>query len=282
MVSTVEELTARFAQQRSVTDSLRQCNLGGKGPLAAQFYEVLRELIVSLNLQPGQLLSEQEIAEAFYASKTPVREALIRLEASRLVKIVPKSGTYVMPIDLARYKEACFVRLSLEASAIRLAAQNPDRDSFAAQLMMIITEQERACRSGDYLAYFKADVGLHKLFVQMAGVAGVWDAIERSQVDVFRIRHLLGMQNLGRSKQAIADHKSIVTAVLAGEPDAAQAALVAHIGSLEDKLRILDERPGILNFIEKLNEATHLPSRNRRSRAVVKEAAGKVEETCRV
>ncbi|WP_299926323.1 GntR family transcriptional regulator [uncultured Pelagimonas sp.] len=281
MVSTVEEIEARFAQQRSVADSLHSCQLSGAGPLSTQFYEVLRGLIVSLDLHPGQLLSEQEIAEAFSASKTPVREALIRLEVARLVKIVPKSGTYVMPIDLARYKEACFVRLSLEASAIRLAAQNPDRDSFATQLMMMITEQERACRSGDYPAYFKADVGLHKLFVEMAGVAGVWGAIERSQVDVFRIRHLLGMQNLGRSKQAIADHKSIVVAVLAGDPDAAQAELVSHIGSLEGKLRILEEQPGILEFIEKLNETAHLPTRARRSRAV-KAAAVKVEETCRV
>ncbi len=282
MISAVEEMRVRFAQQRGVAAFAHGYQLSGVGPLSSQYYEVLRRLIVSLDLHPGQLLSEQDIATAFKSSKTPVREALIRLEAAGLVKIVPKSGTYVMPIDLARYKEACFVRLSLEASAIRLAAQNPDRASFAAPLLLKLSEQERACRSGDYPAYFEADVGLHKLFVGMAGVAGVWDAIERSQVDVFRIRHLLGMQNLTRSEQAIADHKCIVSAVLEGRPDTAQTALIAHIGSPESKIRILEERPGILEFIEKLNEAAHVPTRSRHSRTVVNEAAGKVEETCRV
>lgn len=273
---------APVGDMRSIAELLEGHSLSGTGTLANQVYEILRDLVVSLKALPHQLLSELEIAEELNASKTPVREALIRLENANLVTIVPKSGTYVAPVDLGRYKEACFIRLSLEAGAIRLAAQNPNRAKYSGQVAALISAQERAVESGTYPEYFRNDVALHKVFADMAGIPGVWEAIERTQVDVFRVRHLLQTQNLGRSEQAIKEHKKIVAAVLHGDPDLAEAALVAHIGPLEGKLQTLRDRPGLLEFIEYLNEAGNAPSRSRRSKAASIGRGGKVEETCRV
>jgi len=109
------------------TDLLRDFELTSEEPLASQVYQILRDEIISMRLIPGQLISEKEIAEVLKASKTPVREALIRLEIDGLVNIVPKSGTYVSPIRINKYIEACFTRLQLEIGAVRRAA-NPNVD----------------------------------------------------------------------------------------------------------------------------------------------------------
>src|SRR3954453_2340755 len=87
-----------------------------------QFSPPLRGAIVSAELEPGRRLSENELAGWLGVSRTPVREALVRLRDDRLVEIVPQLGTYVARISDRAVGDAQFVRESLECAAIRLAA----------------------------------------------------------------------------------------------------------------------------------------------------------------
>ena len=100
-------------KDESIADLLKDVALDNKQSLVQQIYTILMELIVSIRLKPGRVMSEKEIADSLKASKTPVREALIKLEDAGLVRIVPKSGTYVSQISLESYIEACFARLQL-------------------------------------------------------------------------------------------------------------------------------------------------------------------------
>lgn len=80
----------KLEQPLPVSDLLQNKPLEAAGSLASQVFALLKELIISLQLRPGQMISEKEVAEALNASKTPVREAMIRLQGIGLVKIVPE------------------------------------------------------------------------------------------------------------------------------------------------------------------------------------------------
>ena len=99
--------------------------LGAGAGLAAQIYDLLRRRIIDLSLPPEMPLAEQDVANLLQASKTPVREAMIRLSREGLVAVVPKSGSYVTPINIERYLQACFVRVQLEVGCVRRLASLP-------------------------------------------------------------------------------------------------------------------------------------------------------------
>ena len=111
-------------KDESVSELLKDVSLDANQGMVQQIYVILMDLIINIRLKPGQRVSEKEVAESLKASKTPVREALIKLEDTGLVSIVPKSGTYVAPISIEHYIEACFTRLQLEIGAVRRAAES--------------------------------------------------------------------------------------------------------------------------------------------------------------
>ena len=105
---------------------------GTAGPASRQVYRALRDAIISPELAPGQRLSENELAERLAVSRTPVREALIRLRDERFVQIVPQLGTFVTRISTAAVQDAQFIRESLECAAVRLAATRAEPGDIAA------------------------------------------------------------------------------------------------------------------------------------------------------
>ena len=93
-------------------------------PVTAQVYSHLRNLILRLHLKPGEALSEQELSVKLGLSRTPVREAFIRLAEEGLVDVYPQRGTLVAPIRIAEVKEAHFIRRLLEFAIVRSAAES--------------------------------------------------------------------------------------------------------------------------------------------------------------
>ena len=247
----------------SVSELLKGQLLTDESSLTSQVFALLKDLIVTIKLYPGQLISEKEVAETLNASKTPVREAMIRLQGIGLVTIVPKSGTYVTAIQITRYIEACFTRLHLEVGAVRRAAANQSSWESILKMENILQQQAAALESGQDLEFFKLDEALHQAFFDAAGVSGVWNTVKDSQADVYRIRHLKRMHNIRRERQIIEDHKAIVAAIRNGSPDDAEAAMINHIGSLEQEVETLASHTDLLNFIEVLNSANQ---KNRQAR----------------
>ncbi|MBX2878958.1 MAG: GntR family transcriptional regulator [Granulosicoccus sp.] len=248
------------ADEIALTDLLQDCSLNPAEPLASQVYRILRDEIVTLRLRPGQLVSEKDIADVLDASKTPVREALIRLEIDGLVDIVPKSGTYVTPIRINKYIEACFTRLQLEIGAVRRAASHATDISLAEELDEIIEQQAEALALEDYVQFFTLDQALHRNFFEMAGLPGVWEQMLKTQADVNRMRHLKRVQNIRRGPAVLEEHRAIVDAIRRRDAAGAEEALVAHIGSLDKEFQQFSANPALLEFIE--NQASH----SRRSR----------------
>jgi len=230
--------------------------LNDASSLTSQVFLLLKDLIITIKLYPGQLISEKEVAETLSASKTPVREAMIRLQGIGLVTIVPKSGTYVSAIQITRYIEACFVRLQLEVGAVRRAAASQSSWESILKMESILKQQANALEMGQDLEFFKLDEALHQAFFDAAGISGVWNTVKDSQADVYRIRHLKRLHNIRREGQVLEEHKAIVAAIRGGSPDAAEAAMISHIGSLEQEVETLASHTDLLNFIEVLNSAS--------------------------
>ncbi len=233
-------------------------------PLASQVYQILRDEIIALRLAPGQLVSEKDIADALQASKTPVREALIRLDIDGLVEIVPKSGTYVSLIRINKYMEACFVRLQLEIGAVRRAAEQAVEPTKVEPLEHIIEQQLRALDDKDYHQFFILDQKLHKAFFTLAAMPGVWGLMVKTQADVNRMRHLKRIKNIRRGPQVVQEHEAIVGAIKSQDADAAENALIAHLGSLEQEIQQFSTNPALLEFIENQRSPSQRSRSNRR------------------
>ena len=254
-------ITPSLAGPTSISDLLKEKSLDDEGSLTSQVFSLLKDLIVTVKLYPGQLISEKEVAETLKASKTPVREAMIRLQGIGLVTIVPKSGTYVTAIQIDRYIEACFIRLHLEVGAVRRAATQQSSWESVLKMESILRQQAVALDAGEKLEFFRLDEALHKAFFDAAGIPGAWDVVKDSQADVYRIRHLKRMHNIQRRGAVLKEHKAIVAAIRGGSADAAEKAMINHIGSLEQEVEELASHANLLNFIEVLNNSANQKSR---------------------
>lgn len=255
--------TPNLESPTSISDLLSGKSLNDQESLTSQVFTLLKDLIITIKLYPGQLISEKEVAETLNASKTPVREAMIRLQGAGLVTIVPKSGTYVTTIQISSYIEACFIRLQLEIGAVRRAAAQQNSWESILKMENNLKQQEIALQTEGSLEFFRLDQALHQEFFNAAGIPGVWNAVRESQSDVNRIRHLKRLHNIRREGGVMKEHQAIVAAIRAGSPDDAEAAMINHIGSLEQEVETLASHTDLLNFIEVLNKTSQ---RNRQVR----------------
>jgi DNA-binding GntR family transcriptional regulator len=190
-------------------------------------YVALRDAIVSTELEPGRQISENEIADMLGVSRTPVREALARLRDDQLVQIVPQLGTFVSRISVAGVDDAQFLREALECSAVRLAAERVDAADVA-ELGVVIAHQEAARDSADASAFFVLDDELHSTLCEMSGRPIAWTIVARANGHLNRVRRL-SLAEPRYIAEMIKEHKAVVDAVGAGDPDAAEDALRHHL-----------------------------------------------------
>jgi DNA-binding GntR family transcriptional regulator len=195
--------------------------------LSDQAYTALRGQIVSGALVPGAQLAEAEIAASLGISRTPLREALLRLADEGLMTIYPQAGSFVAPISLEAMAEAQFVREHLECAVIRELAERIDGAGVAA-LWRIIDEQQAACGAQQAERFYERDEALHAAFAEGVGRLGVWRIIQQGKVHLDRVR-VLSLPVADHMPRLIRQHRAIVEAVAAHDPAAAEAALRQHL-----------------------------------------------------
>jgi DNA-binding GntR family transcriptional regulator len=190
-------------------------------------YDALREAIVSAELEPGRRLSENELADRLGVSRTPVREALVRLRDDRLVAIVPQLGTFVTLIGRDAVADAHFVREALECNAIRLATERV-QPSDLAELQANLGEEERAAAAGDAEAFDRLDEALHRYLCELSGREVAWRISQRARGQLDRVRRL-SLPEPGYRRQMIDEHREVLAAVAVGDAAGAERALRHHL-----------------------------------------------------
>lgn len=163
-------------------------------------------------------------------SRTPVREALMKLADEGLVDIYPQFGSFVAPIKLPEVFDSQFVRETLECAAIEQAVDRID-GSQAATLKGILATQRAHQRAGERHAFFDADERMHAYLIEIAGHPAVWRTVENAKAQMDRVRHL-SMRNPLKLGAVIDEHSAIVDRVVERDRAGATEALRAHLRGL--------------------------------------------------
>jgi GntR family transcriptional regulator, rspAB operon transcriptional repressor len=221
---------SKKAESSSAAQGVRRSGRPRGATAASRIYSDLRTELVSLRRRPGEAISEAEIALSYGVSRTPVREAILKLSDEGLLEIFPQSGIFVSRIPVAALPEAIIIRKALEETTARLAAER----ATSSQILILhsILERQReadAARDGD--AFHQADEMFHATIAEVAGHPGIWKLIQQVKVHVDRYRRLTLPQQ-GRIAQVIAEHEPILGAIEAHDPAAAGIAMEFHLERL--------------------------------------------------
>lgn len=188
-------------------------------------YETLKKNIILLKLEPGQSVTETEIAEALSVSRTPVREAFVRLSQEGLLETYPQRGTIVSLIDLERVDEARFMRRTLEKAVMKIACSSFPQELIF-ELRSNLALQELCLQEKNFLKLFELDEEFHKVIYKACRKERIWDLISQINADFKRIRVL--KLSLGiRVGEVVDQHKRIAECIFSHDN--------AHVEGLIDE-----------------------------------------------
>ncbi|MEX0853701.1 MAG: GntR family transcriptional regulator [Bauldia sp.] len=202
---------------------------------AARVYGDLRASIVSLALRPGERLDKNIICQRMNVSRQPVAEAIARLADERLVDVEPQKGTFVARIRMADVLEAAFVRRVLEVAIVAKIADDID-DATLTDLDRNLAYQATALQAEDNEGFYALDLRFHTMLIEQAAMRRVGAAVESSRAPLERARRLL-LLSPGRSGATLREHRAILAALKARNPDVAGAAMAAHLDKVMAEIR---------------------------------------------
>lgn len=205
--------------------------------LADRAYEAIRDRLVMLEIRPGDPLNDDRLAAELGTGRTPVREALKRLEGDRLVVAYPRRGTFATAVDITDLANLSEVRLNLEPLAARSAARNAgsvDR----AELSRLGERIAALDPAGDPRELLRADVEVHRALYRATGNPHLEDVCVRLDNLATRI-WVLFLDRLPALPGHVHEHADLLRAVVAGEEERAAELALAHVVGFEKAIRAL-------------------------------------------
>jgi DNA-binding GntR family transcriptional regulator len=213
---------------------------------ADRVYRYAKAAILSRRLGAHDLLTEGELAAAVGVSRTPVREALLRLQAEGLVRLLPKRGALILPVTVEEVSDVMETRRLVETFAIRKAITAPATSGLADVLQTHVTRMRAAMRARDARAYAEADRDFHEAIVAATGneiLTALYRSLRDRQLRMGVVNLLeertgeVDSAGLSRMRVNIAEHETILAAVAGHAIRAAEAAVGAHLDRAEQQLR---------------------------------------------
>jgi DNA-binding GntR family transcriptional regulator len=198
-----------------------------QGELAVDYaLRVLHHNIMTLHLEPGQIIRETELTKLLDISRTPLREALIRLSSAYLVDIIPQSRTHVALIDPALIEEGLFLRLQVEPAIVEKACSAISGKALT-QLEDILSLQKRLLESSRLEELLVQDNAFHEKLYQICGAEKTFHAVEGicGQYNIIRALCLYHYT----TKTAVEGHFKILRAIKKGDETLARNIMAAHI-----------------------------------------------------
>ena len=200
------------------------------GSLAQRVYDSLKEAILSLSYGPGDSLRKPEICTALGVSRSPVAEAVARLQADNLVTVIPQAGTYVARLSMQEVREGAFLRQALELAAVERVAETITEAQLV-ELRRNLRVQSAHIVDNDFAGFYQTDAAMHELILSFTGFKRLSSLADTSWVHVNRARRLI-LPSPGRVEQTLDEHQTILAALEARDPDRARAATQLHLGQL--------------------------------------------------
>jgi DNA-binding GntR family transcriptional regulator len=201
-------------------------------------YSSVKQVLLSSKYTPGARVDIEELCRDLGVSRTPVFDALNRLEAEGLVEIVPRKGVYLVTLSEEKAQELCEVREILEARATRLAAKNLT-DKQLGQLQRVLDKQASCLANGDVQGYASATIKFHNSIIEAAGnktLERLLNAVH-SQMQALRLRTLYLPTRL---RQSFAEHTKIFEALSERDPERCERVAREHlVATMEYALQLL-------------------------------------------
>ena len=196
-------------------------------PAAERVYTHVKEAVLHRRYEGGTLLTEGDLADEVGVSRTPVREALLRLEAEGLLKLYPKKGALVLPVSAQEIADVVETRLLVEQHAVRKVLPAPAH--LLERLEELLREHEEHRRTGDLAAASAADRCFHAEIVRAAG-----NTILSQLYDQMRDRQLrMGVEIMRVAPERVArnitEHAEILAALRSGDAEKAAATVQRHV-----------------------------------------------------
>ncbi len=199
----------------------------GRDTLVARAHGEIKRRILGNVFQPNQQVLEQDLAAELGMSRTPLREALIRLEQEGLVEILPRRGMRVLPISAGDMAEIYELLTALEARAAeRLAERKPTPKSLA-PLTRALERMEAALEAGNLKAWARADDQFHRHLVSLAGNRRLAD-IARTVFDQAHRARMVTLHLRPWPRQSNKDHRALIRAILKGDARRAREIHARH------------------------------------------------------
>lgn len=208
--------------------------------LRQQVTERIKQAILDGRYKPNSVLSENELAEEYSTSRTPIREALRELSVRGLVRILPKRGIIVTELSPREVLDLYQIREALECYAVRIATENlkpADAKGFV--------EDQRATEAllaaEDYIGAYNSSLTMHHRIIALTGNATMKQMLGELSDQAYRI----GMMTLrhGRTEISIGEHAQIIDAIIARDADLAVSLMRNHL--LSDRDVVLNEILGV-------------------------------------
>lgn len=207
--------------------------------LAERVYRAFKRDIIAGVYEPGEALSENTLGRRYATSRTPVREAAVRLERENLVRCVPKKGYFVKLVSVSELNELYEYRALLECAAAELSAQKSQEPELLDELRAAAGVRYQAGDRSSYARFIKADTAFHVGIARLTGNQLLVNAIAELRAHIEQVLHTTIY--LGDYSEALSrEHQEIYLAICRHDQQAARQHMLEHVtGSREKVLRLL-------------------------------------------
>lgn len=203
--------------------------------LAEQAYRTIRDRLIMLDIAPGEPINEGRLAEELGFGRTPVREALKRLETDHLVASFPRRGTFATTVDITDLAAISEVRHLLEPLAARKAALNTN-ESLRAELRAVAESLETLDADRSRRELMEYDLEVHRIIYRAAGNHHLLEPLIRLDNLATRIWCMV-LDRLPAVAEHIVEHRRLLQAILDGDADRAAELAADHVHHFEEMVR---------------------------------------------
>lgn len=204
--------------------------------LGGRTLESLRAAIISGELPPGEPLRDRQLADMLGVSRTPVREALQRLESAGLVVARGRAGWEVSPFTEQDVHELFQLRRLLEPVGLERLAQEPDEEAIV-RIGGFFEDYHRPIPVESYPEYFKRDHAFHKQLIACSGSERIKHFYAVLETHIDRGRHFLTTAAVGRADETLAEHRAVCRAIADLDFVKARSELLHHLSTGEELMK---------------------------------------------
>lgn len=203
-----------------------------------EIYLRLKKDIISLILEPGTQLSIKELTTLLGVSRSPIRDAFLKLSNERLVDIIPQSGCRISTIDINRAEQERLIRKSVELEMIKRKNFFIDKE-FLLQQESNLMFQRNAIENNDLITFFELDEEFHKRLFEASRLKYTWQIIENNTCSYYQRVRVLSMRVGGVAKNILEQHEAIKKACEEKDFDKLFEIENMHLSKIDEELPYL-------------------------------------------